>query len=187
MRALYRWRNPTNIELQTVVEAKTDLARFEVFVASYFDEAFTNALVYLKEAPGRGGKPGFLSASPVLGDWLMSPRDASVIPLITDGRWGLEPHPVEWVLLPPFELAVAARRAPASGLTAVLASPRDHCIAVSMPQELEGHYSLYFSLLGRDLHAGESARGQVRLVVGENLTDEKMASYGVTPKPGGPQ
>ena len=46
------------------------------------------------------GKPGFLLAKKTLGDWQIFPRDPQVLPLISDGRWQLEPNPVNWTIMP---------------------------------------------------------------------------------------
>jgi hypothetical protein len=43
-----------------------------------------------------------------------------------------------------------------------------------MPQQAEGHYSLYLSLFGRDLKPGETARAVARLVICEAAEDELL-------------
>jgi len=48
----------------------------------------------------------------------------------------------------------------------------DGCFAVASPHELEGHYSTYFSLFGRDLRAGESATATVRMGLVKDWADE---------------
>src|ERR1035437_7114157 len=45
LRAIYRWAAPDTLDLETTVLAKTNLAQFESFLASYFTEGFTNACV----------------------------------------------------------------------------------------------------------------------------------------------
>src|SRR5450759_2996838 len=47
LKAVYRWRDPITLDLETMVKAQQDLPAFEVFLASYFQEAFTNSLVYV--------------------------------------------------------------------------------------------------------------------------------------------
>ena len=161
----YRWRSPACIDFELRVTPAKDLHGFEVFVSSYFDKAFTNSAAYVNENPQAGGKPGFMSAKQELGNWLMFPRDAAAASRIQDGRWQLPPNPVEWTIMPAMWMPLAMRRIPDSRLTVLLmASPQD-AFAIAMPYETEGHYSVYLSLFGRDLTAGESARARVRLQV----------------------
>jgi len=44
------------------------------------------------------------------------------------------------------------------------------------PHERESHYSLYLSLLGRDLKPGESARARARLWIARGLSEEAIVS-----------
>jgi hypothetical protein len=165
MEAVYRWSEPMRLELETRVKPEVTLRGFESFLASYFDEAFTNALAWVRETePGRGS-PGLLAARPSFGDWLMFPRGSDVVPLIQDGRWQLEPNPVDWVIMPVLEKPVGVRRDRQSGVTAILGASAQDCFAVAMPHQTESHYSVYLSLFGRDLPAGEVARARAWLVV----------------------
>jgi hypothetical protein len=102
----------------------------------------------------------------------MFPRDAAAVPLIQDGRWDLPPNPVRWELLPRLALPLAVRRAPASGLTALLMAPAPDCFAIAMPYQTEGHYSTYLSLFGRDLPAGKVAQARARLQFLESPSEE---------------
>jgi hypothetical protein len=166
--AVYRWIAPETVEVQTAVRADTPLAGFEVFLASYFDPAFTNAGAWTvsTEAPAAAAAPPrFIQATPDRGQWLMFPRDAGAVRLIQDGRWRLEPNPVDWILQPAFARPMAIRRAPALDLTATFrASPGD-CFALAMPHQAEGHYSLYLSMFGRDVAQGGTLRARAWLTV----------------------
>jgi hypothetical protein len=73
MKAVYRWHDPSTLDLETVVKAQEELPHFESFLASYFNEAFTNSLVFVRENPETPGKPGFLAATKPLGN-RASPR-----------------------------------------------------------------------------------------------------------------
>ncbi|HNQ90311.1 MAG TPA: hypothetical protein PKM73_16980 [Verrucomicrobiota bacterium] len=161
LEARYRLAAPDRIEVETSVQARADLEGFEVFLASYFDAAFTNAVTRVKTPGGQADQ----EALPALGTWLMYPRDAAARPLIEDGRWTLEPHPVAWVFPADFAgpEATVVRRAPAAHVAVALSSPANDCVAVAMPHQAEGHYSAYFSLFGRTLKAGETARARVTL------------------------
>ncbi len=174
MQANYRWRSPAILDLETIVKAEGDLAGFESFVASYFQESFTNAAVFVTQSPDNKGQPGFLPARKSYGDWLMFPRSASVVPLIKDGRWKLEPNPVDWTIMSTLAKPIAFRRDPASGLTAVLMSPSSQCFAIACPHQAESHGSMYFSLFGRDLKPGETLRARTRLILASSPTEQEM-------------
>ncbi len=182
MAATYRLSSPNTIDLETFVKAQGDLPGFEVFLASYFRESFAVPCVYVKENPQgedkpaspMAGKPGFMTAKKALGDWQMFPRDSLVLPLIRDGRWKLEPNPVQWVIMPYMAAPVGVRRSTSGDLTAVLMAPREDCFAISTPYEGEGHYSMYMSLFGRDVKAGEKAKAHTRLVIASGASNEQV-------------
>jgi len=165
MRAVYRWKTPSALDLETEVRARSDLKGFESFLASYFDERFGECRVRVKGHAATGGKPGFLAAESSLGVWLMFPRDPAALGLARDGRWKLEPNPVDWAVPAEIERPLALRRDPRSGLAAVLMGTPEEVFAAATPHQAEGHYSVYLSQFGRDLKAGESARSRTRLVI----------------------
>jgi len=163
LKAVYRWVSPDMLDLETIVHPLTDLPGFESFLASYFQPQFTNSLAYVSTRPSPSEAPAFVAAEPALGVWQMFPRDRAVVALIQDGRWNLEPNPVNWVIMPTLARPIGVRRHPASGLSAVLMAPAEDCFAIATPYQTEGHYSLYLSLFGRNLKAGEPARARTRL------------------------
>jgi hypothetical protein len=65
-----------------------------------------------------------------------------------------------------------------SGIAVLLMSPPEDCFAVETPYNMDspdgvaGHYSMYLSLFGKDLKAGQPARARVRLVVAHDVTDQ---------------
>jgi hypothetical protein len=182
MRAVYRWSAPDSLDVETIVEPNQALPKFESFLASYFADPFTNCLVY-REGPA-GEAPAFRPADRSLGDWQMVPRDAAVLPLIQDGRWQLEPNPVKWTLLPPLARPLVVRRAPLPRVTVALMAPASDCFAIASPQQQEGHYSVYLSLFGRDLQAGQTARARARLLVLGDFSPEKiLQSYQAFSRP----
>lgn len=174
LRAHYHWVAPNTLDLVTEVHAKQELEAFEVFLASYLDSAFVDSRVWASHQPGGGAAAGFVAADRALGEWLSFPRDGAATQLISDGRWALEPHPLDWVLMPSFEHPVAVRRAPASGLTVVAMSRQEDCFGVFTPYGEEKHISNYFSLFGKDLQPGESARALARLVVLPDWSEAKL-------------
>jgi hypothetical protein len=170
LRAVYRWGAPDILDLETSVQAKTNLVKFESFLASYFAEGFTNSCVYVRsnsqqrlEAADRGH-----------GVWQAFPRDDQAASIIQDGRWKFPPSPVEWVIRPLFAKPLGIRRCPANDLRAVLLSPPQDCFAVLTPFEAEGHRSMYLSLFGKDMKAGETARARARLVIQKDLATEPI-------------
>ncbi len=177
LRAVYRWHDPTTLDVRVTVAANEDLPAFEVFLSSYFDAGFDEPFAYVEGQGGTCQGPVFLMGERVLGHWLMAPRDDRAAAMIRDGRWRAEPHPVDWVLLPKLVGPVAVRRDRQSDLAAVMIAPRDDCFAVSMPFAGETHYSLYLSLFGHDLAAGKEAHARARLLLGAGLTNADIAEH----------
>jgi hypothetical protein len=175
MKALYRWKASNVLDLVMSVTPKKDLARFESFLASYFN-GFPESLVYVKACPQTGGKTGLLAAVRANGDWQMFPRDDASLKIIGDGRWKRPPNPVQWTIMPPLAGALAVRRDAQSGLAALIMAPPDDCFAIATPYGEEGHRSIYLSLLGRDLKAGQTATARSRLVIGRNISDEQAVA-----------
>jgi hypothetical protein len=174
LRAVYRWAAPNTLDLETSVQAKTNLAKFESFLASYFAEGFTNSCVYAQST----AQLGLEAADRNYGIWQAFPRDDEVVSIIQDGRWKILPNPVDWVIRPHLAKPLGVRRCPANGVSVLLMSPPQDCFAVLTPFEAEPHRSLYLSLFGKDLKTGESARARARLMVVSKLQDaEIMAAY----------
>jgi len=170
--AVYRWSAPTVLDFTATVKPQQDLRKFELFLASYFD-GFPASLVYVAEAPAAGGKPAFMEAVKAAAVWQAFPRDDDAARIITDGCWKFPPNPVEWKIMPRIAVPLAVRRDAKTGLAAVLMAPPQDCFAVLTPFGEEDHRSLYLSLFGRDLKAGESATARARLVIGRDISDEQ--------------
>ncbi len=177
MKALYRWKDPQTIDLETSVTARMDLSGFESFLATYLNEAFPTPCVYVREDPEAQGKPGLLPARKTYGEWQMFPRDDQVLPIIRDGRWGLQPNPVNWTIMPRLAAPLALRRGTGNGLVAVLMASPEECFAIATPYESEGHYSLYFSRFGHDLKTGQIARARTRLIIAAGVSDDQALAF----------
>ncbi len=175
LEARYRWVAANVLDLETTVVAKTNLLRFESFLASYFTAEFTNCFVCVA---GPGGAPHLLAADKSYGPWLAFPRDDAAAAVIRDGRWKFEPNPVDWILMPRLARPVAVRRAPSAGIVVVLTSPAKDCLAVSTPEQTNPHDSLYLSLFGQDLKEGETARARARLLIGRDLPEAEILNLG---------
>ncbi|MFW6171472.1 MAG: hypothetical protein ACODAD_13360, partial [Planctomycetota bacterium] len=73
LKAVYHWTKPDTLDLVTTVAAQSELSKFEVFLASYFN-GFGEAWGYVKasEKPNEGGR--FVEATREEGTWQMFPR-----------------------------------------------------------------------------------------------------------------
>ncbi len=180
--ALFRWSAADVLDLETLVRPQNNLADFEVFVSSYFNKNF-RSFVYTSPTLHVRGKPAFLACDVnpfVAGTYLAFPRDRHAAAIMYDGRWDFPPHPVHLSTGRYFAAPVALKRDPSSGLTvAIMSRPRD-CFMILTPYNMEppdgiaGHYSLYQSLFGYEVKAGQTARALLRLVVGKNLSDAEV-------------
>ncbi len=175
MRAVYTWKGPGTLDVSTAVTPKKPLKRFEVFLASYFG-GFPESSAYVAACNETGGKPGFLAATKEAAYWHTFPRDAESAALFSDGRWQRPPHPVDWTIRPKLAVPLAMRRDPESGLVALLMSPPSDCFAISMPFGEEGHFSVYLSLFGGDVAAGQTVAARCRLVLGRGITDSRAVA-----------
>ncbi len=170
--AVYRWTGPATLDLAITVKAHEDLDDFEIFLASYFDKAFPSPYVYTRSAPE--AKPGFTLATQSDGDWQLFPRNDKVLAIVHDGRWTKPPYPLNWAIRPPFAAPLAFRRNADRSLAVAVMSPPTDCFAISTPYEGETHYSLYPSLFGRDVQAGQTAPARVRFVVTTDISDSNI-------------
>ena len=167
MTAVYRWVSSLTLDFSIQVTPRRDLRRFEVFLASYF-ERFPAAFVCAGD-----GKPGFVEARESVAYWQAFPRDDAAAAIIADGRWQRPPSEVEWKPVARYAAPLGMRRDAKSGLVALVMAPPADCFAVSTPFGQEAHRSLYLSLFGHDLKAGETATARSRLVIAHGITDEQ--------------
>ena len=174
MTAVYRFRDDSTLDVETTVKAGKDLSKFEVFLASYFHESFPLPQVLVTPDPKTVGMRTFLTAKKSFGNWQMFPRNNDVLSIIRDGRWKKQPNPVDWKIMPPMAKPIALRRGEKTAPTAILMAPPDDCFAISTPYEGEGHYSMYFSLFGRDIKAGQTARARLRLVIIDPVSNREI-------------
>lgn len=174
LRGTYHWVSPNTLDLVTFIHAESKLEAFEVFLASYYQPPFTDSRVWASHDPRGGDEAGFVSAEEALGLWQAFPRDEHAAAVINDGRWDMEPHPLDWTMLPNYALPLAIRRDPNTGLTVVVLAQRDGCFGIFTPYGQEKHYSNYMSFFGHDIAAGASASVRSRLVVLSNPSDEDI-------------
>jgi hypothetical protein len=165
MRAVYHL-NFGQVTLFTFVEPQVPLRGFEVFLASHFEAAFTNARVGVLTGPSRT----VVEATADQGAWQMYVRDDDARALVEDGRWRIDPHPVTWTFPATagkgWLSAWGYRRAPAFGLDAWVRADAPDCFAVALSHPAEGPGSISLSLFGRDLPAGRTAVAEAALSIG---------------------
>ncbi len=172
MNGVYRIAARNAFDFTVTIKPRVRLEKFELFMASYCQAP--DAFVYV-QGDAAGKKAAYFS--PVMkadGIWQAFPRDTKTLEIIRDGRWKAEPHPVDWVVRPQLAAPLAYRRDPDSKLTTVLMSSPPDCFMVSSPHSGEPHRSLYFSLFGRDLPAGQEAQAGMRLVVDRDLSEQQI-------------
>ena len=178
--ATYRWRLPDTLDLETIIRPEPDVARVEVFLSSYFDKDFRSR-VYVQAPRHAPGKPHFmpLDANPmIVGTYLAFPRDLRAAQLVYDGRWERGRHPVQFSVTRFLAAPLALKRNIKNGVTVVVMARPEDCFAIEAPYDKEppdgvaGHCSLYLSLFGQDLKAGQTARAHTRLVVGQDIAEQ---------------
>jgi len=183
MTGTFRWRAPDTLDLETTVTPQVPMPRMEVFLSSYLVEGF-EGLVYLEpNRYAKGETAAFVRtdwSELIGGNYLMFPRDADVLRMMYDGRWEFPPSPVTWAFTRYLAAPIGIRRHAGAGLTAVLMSPPDDCFAVAVPYNREppdnvaSHGSVYLSLFGADLSAGQTATARCRLIIAKDLSDEAI-------------
>jgi hypothetical protein len=183
MTGTFRWRAPDTLDLETTVTPHVPMPRMEVFLSSYLIEEF-EGLVYLQpNRYAKGETPAFVRtdwSELIGGNYLMFPRDPDVLPMIYDGRWEFPPSPVTWAFTRYLAAPIGIRRHAQAGLTVVLMSPPADCFAVAVPYNREppdnvaSHGSVYLSLFGADLAAGQTATAHCRLIIAKDLSDEAI-------------
>ncbi len=183
IKGTFRWTAPDTLDLETAVTPQVDMPRMELFLSSYFVDGF-DGLVYLKPNRFAKGAPAeFVRADwseLIDGNYLVFPRSEEVLPMIYDGRSSFPPSPVTWAFTRYLAVPIGIRRHAETGLTAVLMAPPEDCFAVSVPYNKEppdnvaAHGSVYLSLFGDDVAAGQTATAHCRLVIAADLTDEAV-------------
>ncbi len=186
MTATYRWASPTTLDLETVVRPQQAMSRFEIFLSSYFDLNF-KAIAYAQPTRPAEGPAEFIMADVnplVRGSYLAFPTSSQTAQMFFDRRWAPENGLVPWAVPRVLGAPLAIKRDVESDITFVLMSRPEDCFALSMSYNMEppldgiaNHGSVYMSLLGKDIEAGESARAHVRMVVERDLSNERALEY----------
>ncbi len=179
--ATFRWKSPTTIDLDVVVKPQQAMPNFELFVSSYFDLKF-KAFVYAKPMRPPEANPSFVAADVnplVQGSYLAFPINRRAAQMFFDRRWAPESGFVPWSVTRMLGAPIGMKRDAESDITFLFMSRPEDCFAIDMsynmdpPDNIANHSSVYLSLYGRDIEAGESAQAHVRLVVERNLSDRR--------------
>jgi hypothetical protein len=173
MTAVYRWVAPHILDVDTTVEAEEDLPGFELFLASYFPDTFSEVGVPVT-SPDASSGVRWLHADEEAGYRQAFPRDEAAAALILDGRWALDPNPIEWTLQTERAWPMSWRRDPETGVTVVFMTDPVETFATYSPHATQRHYALYYSLFGRDLAPGETAIARARAVVLMNPDEDAL-------------
>ncbi len=185
MTAIYRWKSPTTLDLETIVKAETNLPKFEVFLSSYFNSNF-KTYMYVKPTLHTNKEPYFMpvTVNPFTIDtYLAFPRDREACQMIFDGRWEHGPHPVHFSVGKFYEYPFCIKRDEKNGIDILLMSRPQDCFAVEMPYDMTppdgiaGHNSVYFSLFGNNIRENEIAHASYRLIIERKMTEDRSMNY----------
>ncbi len=171
--AKYQWISPQTLDLYVSVEAKETLPDFEVFLSSYLNDNFPQSYVYAQTEEG----DKFLPTPQEAGIWQAFPRDEQSVNIIQDGRWTIPPSPVDWAIRPFYKEPIIYRVNEETKLAVVQMSERDNCFAVMTPHAGETHYSMYFSLFGKTLEAGQTVSTRVRMIIAPLNEEQILSAY----------
>jgi hypothetical protein len=182
MTGTFRWRAADTLDLETTVTPQVDMPRFEVFLSSYLIEGF-DAWAYTKpNTRSRDKAVTFVKADwneLIDGNYIVFPRDPKALSTIYDGRWEIPPSPVTWAFVRYLAAPVVVRRQE-GGLSGVFMSPPEDCFAISVSYNrkpadgVAGHGSVYMSLFGRDVAAGQTAKARCRVIIAPGLSDQAV-------------
>ncbi len=179
---VYRWKRPDTLDLEIALSPRCDIPQCELFMSSYFTKTF-RATVYMK---GKGDEPPRWvpvdRPTQAAGAYVMFPRDEEAVKRIQDGRWKIGQDPVDWDIERWLAEPLMIRRDPTQGLTALMMCPPGDCFAIASPWnpdkvEWARYRSIYLSLIGRDLRAGETAQARCRLVIAKMTDQEAVDRY----------
>ncbi len=174
----FTFREPNIIDMDLSVEALANYPGFEILLSSYQAEGFVSgAYVAKKEFEPSEPEQIRIPDQPMIhGVWPFFPRDEAGANLLTDGRH----QKGRWY----WRMAIGRRYGfpmaffSKGDVDVLLMGRPEDVYAVGATYEgdaktdnLAAHRSLYLSLLGEDLAAGETRRTQMRMIIDEFGSD----------------
>jgi hypothetical protein len=174
----FTFRQPSIIDMDISVETLANYPGFEILLSSYQAEGFVSGAYVAKREfePSEPEQIRITDQPMIHGVWPFFPRDEAGANLLTDGRH----QKGRWY----WRMAIGRRYAlpmaffSKGDVDVLLMGRPEDVYAVGATYEgdaktdnLAAHRSLYLSLLGEDMAAGESRRTQMRMIVGECGSD----------------
>jgi hypothetical protein len=174
----FTFREPNIIDMDLSVETLANYPGFEILLSSYQAEGFVSGAYVAKKEfePSEPEQIRIIDQPMIHGVWPFFPRDEAGANLLTDGRH----QKGRWF----WRMAIGRRY----GLPMAFFSKGDvDVLLMGRPEDvyavgatyggdaktdnLAAHRSLYLSLFGEDMAAGESRRTQMRMVIDELGSD----------------
>ncbi|MBD3265245.1 hypothetical protein GF373_01125 [bacterium] len=186
--ATYKWKAKNILDLGITFTPTRMMRDVEVFLSSYFNKKL-KGYVYADKTFMLPGKPAFLPADVkgpadfLYGTYLAFPRDPRAAQIIYDGRWEKGLHPVHFSVTRFYKYPLFVKKDPASGTSALLMARPEDCFSLEMSYNREpadniaNHSSVYFSLFGEDLRAGETRHTTIRLVLGNKIEEQEALRF----------
>lgn len=174
----FTFREPNIIDMDLWVESLANYPGFEILLSAYLAAGFESGVYVAKEEFG-GVEPQqirLMDQPMIHGIWPFFPRDEAGAHLLTDGRH----QKGRWY----WRMAIGRRYGiplvffSKNGIDAILMGRMQDVYAVGATYKgdaendpVAGHRSLYLSLFGEDLKAGEGRHTQMRMVIGDFGSD----------------
>lgn len=174
----FTFRQPNIIDMDLWVETLTNYPGFEILLSAYMAPGFESGAYVAKEEFGTVEPEQIrpVDQPMIHGIWPFFPRDEAGANLLTDGRH----QKGRWY----WRMAIGRRYGmplaffSKDGVDAILMGRPEDVYAVGatykgdeINDNVAGHRSLYLSLFGDDFKAGEGRRTQMRMVIGDYVSN----------------
>ncbi len=174
----FTFRQPNIIDMDMWVETLTNYPGFEILLSAYMAPGFESGVYVAKEefGPIEGEQIRLVDQPMIHGIWPFFPRDEAGANLLTDGRH----QKGRWF----WRMAIGRRYAmplaffSKNGVDAIVMGRPEDVYAVGATykgdaenDDVAGHRSLYLSLFGENLKAGEGRHTQMRMIIDDFGSD----------------
>jgi hypothetical protein len=183
LRITTRLALPHAIDIEVEVRADATLPDYELFYSCYFRRPMCGGGYVASLPREQPTVPGWTQVVPQSADfyremYVAFPRDERAAALICDGRWQRGRHFTRFLPCRYHAAPLGFYWNNTTSLCALLMAPPEDAYSVSMAyqtteerDDVGHHNSLYISLFGRDIHAGETARARLRMVLDRSGCD----------------